>query len=373
MKIVKPSFKLIVVGLVCFMSLGFIGTKVIGFINPAVADLDMNGYNVLMRAGGIGNDNPILTFAAGATGAITSVGDIVLPTGTAALPSIGWTDTGLYESAANKMGITFSGVLAHILDSDGLYGQGGNRAAIKLGTDATATLPTLIPNRSDSGSGIGLAAANQLSLIANSIEGIRITEAAGVVINSSFGNIAMGVNLIGFDGVANEGWGFDTSGNITFGSAGSYLDMNNKDIRLGTGGIGNNGSVLTFAIGASGKGTFAGAIDVTGDTTVTGHICNDAQQTITLGVGVTTFAVTRNVIQITGDGGGNVIATITGAQVGLYTFIFVDEFVTISNNDAHGASTVDLDGVADFGSADDTVLQLVFDGVSWYRVAESAN
>jgi len=250
-------------------------------------------------------------------------------------------------------------------------------------------------------------------------------------------NIQMGAGLIGYDGTADEGWAFDTSGNITFGSAGSYLDMNNKDIKMGTGwigraasavtfdatenvvitqglflgangigndnevlsfaigatgkgtfagaldvggniglgtnGIGNDNTVLTFAAGATGKGTFAGAVDVASDLTVAGRIGNDAQQTITLGVGVTTFAVTRNVIQVTGDGGGNTIVTITGAHVGLYTFIFVDENVTISNNDAHGADTVDLDGINDFASADDKVLQIVYDGTSWYRVGESAN
>lgn len=100
---------------------------------------------------------------------------------------------------------------------------------------------------------------------------------------------------------------------------------------------------------------------------------NNAQQTITLGVGATTFAVTSNIVQVTGDGGANTIATITGAVVGHYTFIFVDGNVTISDDNTHASNTVDLDASNDFTSADDKVLQLVFDGTSWYKVNESTN
>ena len=100
---------------------------------------------------------------------------------------------------------------------------------------------------------------------------------------------------------------------------------------------------------------------------------NTIQQTISLGGGATTFAVTSNVIQVTGHGGANTIATITGAMIGLYTFIFVDGLVTISNDDGHGADTIDLDGANDFTSAADKVLTLVYTGTSWYKVSESTN
>ena len=105
------------------------------------------------------------------------------------------------------------------------------------------------------------------------------------------------------------------------------------------------------------------------------NILNTNSKAITLGVGVTTFVVTGNVITITGDGGGNTIATITGALTGtLLTLIFVDANVTITDNDAHAANSVDLAGAAtDFTSADDTTLQLVFNGTSWYEVSRSVN
>jgi len=107
---------------------------------------------------------------------------------------------------------------------------------------------------------------------------------------------------------------------------------------------------------------------------VNGIIGHSAQGTSTLGVGATTFAVSSNVMTITGDGGGNTIATITGASVGTYTFIFVDGNVTITDTDAHTSNTVDLAGTAtDFTSADDKTLQLVYDGTSWYEISRSTN
>jgi molybdopterin-binding protein len=115
-------------------------------------------------------------------------------------------------------------------------------------------------------------------------------------------------------------------------------------------------------------------VDSVGNTTVTGIIGNSAQQTITLGAGATTLAVTKNVITVTGDAGANTIATITGAVVGTYVFIFVDGLVTITDTDAHTANTVDLAGTAtNFTSADDKTLTLVFDGTSWYQISTSTN
>lgn len=101
---------------------------------------------------------------------------------------------------------------------------------------------------------------------------------------------------------------------------------------------------------------------------------NTTQQTITLGAGATTFAVTKNVTTVTGDGGANTVATITGAVVGIYVFIFVDALVTITDDDTHAANSVDLAGTAtNFTSADDKTLTLVFDGTSWYQLSTSAN
>ena len=95
--------------------------------------------------------------------------------------------------------------------------------------------------------------------------------------------------------------------------------------------------------------------------------------TVTLGVGVTTFAIaeSRSVV-VTGDGGANVIATITGGVVGQHlTVQFVDGLVTLTDDNTHAADSVDLSGA--FVSADDTILELYYDGISWYEVSRSGN
>ncbi|TSC92959.1 MAG: hypothetical protein CEN89_324, partial [Candidatus Berkelbacteria bacterium Licking1014_7] len=95
-------------------------------------------------------------------------------------------------------------------------------------------------------------------------------------------------------------------------------------------------------------------------------------QTLTLGASATTFAVSSNVMTVTGDAGGNTIATITAGVNGqTLTIIFVDALVTISDDNTHAANSVDLSSA--FTSADDTVLRLIFDGTSWYEASRSAN
>lgn len=93
---------------------------------------------------------------------------------------------------------------------------------------------------------------------------------------------------------------------------------------------------------------------------------------LTLGVGETTFAVTGEVMEITGDAGGNTIATITGGVTGqILVLFFVDSNVTITDDNTHAANTIDLS--AAFTSADDAVLVLMFDGTSWYEISRSTN
>lgn len=117
-----------------------------------------------------------------------------------------------------------------------------------------------------------------------------------------------------------------------------------------------------------------GIYDDTGIVEVLDVIGGDSVPTISVGAAATTFAITRNVSIVDCDAGGNTIATITGGGTGvLATFIFVDADCTISNDDTHAADTVDLDAANDFTSADDSTLQLVHDGTSWYRITDSVN
>lgn len=93
---------------------------------------------------------------------------------------------------------------------------------------------------------------------------------------------------------------------------------------------------------------------------------------LTLGTGVTTFAVTGEAMTITGDALGNTIATITGGLTGqILILTFVDALVTITDDNTHAANSVDLS--AAFTSADDTTLVVFFDGTSWYELSRSVN
>jgi hypothetical protein len=108
------------------------------------------------------------------------------------------------------------------------------------------------------------------------------------------------------------------------------------------------------------------------------NIANNAvKRTITatgLGAGVATFACVGEAMTITGDALGNTVTTITGGVTGQTLILtFVDALVTISNNDAHTANTIDLSGGANLVSADDTMLMLFFDGTSWYELSRSVN
>jgi len=95
-------------------------------------------------------------------------------------------------------------------------------------------------------------------------------------------------------------------------------------------------------------------------------------QSKTLAGAATTFALTSDIVILTGDGGGNTLATITGGTNGqLLTILFVDSFVTITDTDAATSDTVNL-SAAFTGTATD-VITLVYSGVKWFEVSRSVN
>lgn len=117
--------------------------------------------------------------------------------------------------------------------------------------------------------------------------------------------------------------------------------------------------------------TPAAQLHIKGDVIVDSLFSTTAK-TLTLGAAATTFVIKSNVMTITGDGGANTIVTITGANSGQYLIlIFVDALVTLTDDNGHGANTLDLS--AAFTSAADTVLHLIRNGTSWYEVSRSTN
>jgi hypothetical protein len=96
-------------------------------------------------------------------------------TGTAANPSLALGDgnSGWYENADNQIYMSLGGVHYFTFTANGIDTDLAGGPRLKRGT-ASATNPTLLPDKSDTNTGIGQASGDQLSLIAGSIEGLRI-------------------------------------------------------------------------------------------------------------------------------------------------------------------------------------------------------
>ena len=98
----------------------------------------------------------------------------------AVTPTLGFGDGGfgLYASDNDQLVIGIAGSGLILIRNSGIQGSTSNSGFLKVSA-ASATDPVHTFNADDN-TGIGNAAADQLSLIAGAIEGLRITEANGV-------------------------------------------------------------------------------------------------------------------------------------------------------------------------------------------------
>ena len=124
---------------------------------------------------------------------------------------------------------------------------------------ASGTNPTLTPRKGDEDTGIGGAAADQLSLIAGGVEGIRVTEAAAVITNTLFGTTSM--NIAGGPALQSEA--------ATFNNPSILPNKTDDDTGIGYGGS----DILSLIAGAServrltsGDGLFRGNWDASTST-----------------------------------------------------------------------------------------------------------
>lgn len=169
-------------------------------------------------------------------------------------------------------------------------------------------------------------------------------------------------DVVAIADIANGDWGFfsittnvaalDTGGLTSANLSGALADETGTGLAV----FGTSPALTTP--------TIAGA-------TLSGTVGHTAMTT-TLAAAATTLAVTSNFVILTGDGGGNTVATMTGGVAGQRVVIlFEDASVTLTDNNSHPADTFDLS--AAFTSADDKVLELIFNGTSWYEIARSTN
>ena len=127
------------------------------------------------------------TFTALAASADSTIGGTIVSGSKLNLPqendavtptlSFGDGDTGFYESSNDSIRIAVAGSYAYQINSARF---GSSIGGVFLNEAPSATNPSIIPATTNVGTGIGSAATDQLSLIAGSVEGIRITETGGI-------------------------------------------------------------------------------------------------------------------------------------------------------------------------------------------------
>lgn len=95
---------------------------------------------------------------------------------------------GIYLNAAGQVAFAAGSTRIFFINSAGLLMANASGATL-TSTAATATGPTIVPRRSDSGTGVGSAAGASLSLIASSVEQLRVNNGSIYV-----GGAATGAN-----------------------------------------------------------------------------------------------------------------------------------------------------------------------------------
>lgn len=140
-------------------------------------------------------------------------------------------------------------------------------------------------------------------------------------------------------------------------------------------GLGWNGTVPAFYV----AGTRAWTQTATTFTQLLGFNLNGATPgETTLGVGAGTFAVSdRSVYELTGDAGGNSVATITGAGEGRYLVLTVAALgggITLVDDDTPAANEIALPGTAtNIVLTADAVVVLLRGPTYWKLVSSALN
>ena len=239
------------------------------------------------------------------------------------------TDTGFYRPGANELSIVAGGVERLNVTSVG----------IKLSTFGTATTPSIYIN-GDSNTGPYWLGSDTFGITTGGTTKLYFTASENVGINTTGPDKAFEINS----------------------ATGACLQLTYND---------SNGSAankVTFDVSSGGDLTIAPSGS---DISFTGRTASTPTSS-TIAAAATTLAITRDVMTITGDAGGNTVATITGGLSGqILTLIFTDSLVTITDDATGNANTVNLS--AAFTSTSNDTLTLVFNGTSWREVARSVN
>jgi hypothetical protein len=121
----------------------------------------------------------------------TMTGALVLPAGSAAAPAIGIgaVDTGLYKPQTDHIGISLAGTQRWNLNGNIFFGINAAGPAINNVT-ASSTVPTLVPNRADTDTGIGWD-TDELHIIING-SSAGYFDSTGIVVSGIAVSSALG-------------------------------------------------------------------------------------------------------------------------------------------------------------------------------------
>ncbi len=97
-------------------------------------------------------------------------------------------NTGIYRQGAGSLGITLQGAGNWLFQAASFFGNVSAGPQMMFEA-ATATNPTFVPRLSDTDSGIGSGALDEVSIIAGGVEGFTVAEAAAVITNTFRGNM----------------------------------------------------------------------------------------------------------------------------------------------------------------------------------------
>jgi len=199
-------------------------------------------------------------FSSGSTTSIDVTGQILAGDGSALLPSYSFSidnTKGFFHSGVNSIGIAINGIQEMFFSTTGLVATNANSAFISSSV-SSATSPSLVPDRSELGTGIG-GTDNNMSLINVGVEIATITS-VGIEIDD---------NLKLFVGTAND--------------ASFYYDGSDAQINPRETGGGN----LILAAGSFAVANAAGPAIIGGASTTTAPtLVHDKSQTGT-GIGGT--------------------------------------------------------------------------------------
>lgn len=133
--------------------------------NAGNVDMYVNALGGIGLVGGVGNLQKGITFGDG--------------------------DSGFYEESDDRVMYVAVGAKIFSINNGSLYSETSGGPIVRMTTLSTATVPNICANRGDPDSGLGYAAADQLSFVAGGVEAIRLSETTSKMAEK-FGCVALG-------------------------------------------------------------------------------------------------------------------------------------------------------------------------------------